>query len=74
MNPLDGLSDKIEMTEKEVSDLEYRAIEIIQHLKYICKYIFYWKQMDRVLWYCVCVCMCSVAQSCLTLCNQSHEL
>ena len=28
MNPLDGLSDKIEMTEKEVSDLEYRAIEI----------------------------------------------
>ena len=45
MNPLDGLSDKIEMTEKEVSDLEYRAIEIIQHLKYTCKYIFYWKKM-----------------------------
>ena len=44
MNPLDGLSDKIEMTEKEVSDLEYRAIEIIQHLKCICKYIFYWKK------------------------------
>ena len=49
MNPLDGLSDKIEMTEKEVSDLEYRAIEIIQHLKCICKYIFYWKKMERVL-------------------------
>lgn len=48
MNPLDGLSDKTEMTEKEVSDLEYRAIEIIQHLKYTCKYIFYWKKMDRV--------------------------
>ena len=67
MNPLDGLSDKIEMTEKEVSDLEYRAIEIIQHLKYTCKYIFYWKKMDRVSWSCVCV--CSVAQSCPTLCS-----
>lgn len=49
MNSLDGLSGRIEMTEKKISELEDGPIEIVHYFKYMCKYVFYQKKSGLCL-------------------------